>query len=58
MYKEYRFFDPEKAMQKKQQLKQTYGYNFDVYKIQNPTGKEFLSIVHPVGLQPNPKRRH
>ena len=57
MYNEYKFFDPEKAIQKRQALKKEYGYNFEVYKIQAPSGKQWLSIPVPVGLQPNPKRR-
>jgi hypothetical protein len=61
MFKEYRFEDPAKAIQKRKQLKQEYGYDFPIYKIQLPTEektqKEFLAVVYPYGLQPNPKRR-
>jgi hypothetical protein len=56
MYKEYRFYDPEKAIKKSKQLKNDFGYTFPIYKIQQGE-KEFLSLVYPAGLQPNPKRR-
>ena len=57
MYKEYKFVDPVKAIQKRKELKKEYGYDFPLYKLQMPSGQEWLGIVHPVGLQPNPKRR-
>jgi hypothetical protein len=56
MYKEYRFVDPTKAINKRKELKQTYGYDFPLYKI-DLDGKQWLGIVYPEGLQPNPKRR-
>ena len=56
MYKEYRFVDPAKAIQKRKQLKQEFGYDFPLYKLEHQ-GHEWLGIVFPEGLQPNPKRR-
>jgi hypothetical protein len=58
MYKEFRFniAEPTKAIDKRKQLKHDFGYDFPLYKIQLGD-KEYLSLVHPVGLQPNPKRR-
>ena len=57
MYKEYRFDNPTKAIEKRKQLKQDFGYDFPLYKIQLHNN-EYLSLIHPVGLQPNPKRKH
>lgn len=57
MYREYKFVDPAKAIQKRKELKRAYGYDFPLYKIQAPSGKEWLGLVYPLGLQPNPKRK-
>jgi len=58
VYKEYRFpvNEPTKAINKRKQLKQDFGYDFPLYKI-DLDNKQWLSIVYPEGLQPNPKRR-
>lgn len=67
MYKEYRFpiKKAHQAALKQYELKKEFGYKIPIYKIElsnkefpsMPTEKEFLSIVLPVGLVPNPKRR-
>lgn len=62
MYEQWQKFkwqitDEEKAAKKQQQLQDTYGYKFPIYKIQNPSGKEWFAMVYPKGLQPNPKRK-
>lgn len=58
MYQEYRWpiKDENKAAKKIAELKQTYGYRFPVYKIQDLDGNEYLSVVYPKGLEPNPKK--
>jgi hypothetical protein len=47
----------QKAAQKQQQLKDAYGYTIPVYKIQNPSGKQWLAMTYPEGLQPKSRRR-
>lgn len=57
MFKEYKFETAAKAIEKKRKMRLEYGFNMPIYKIQMPSGKQWFSIVHPVGLQPNPRRK-
>jgi hypothetical protein len=56
MYKEYKFQDPTKAQAKQTQLKNDYGVKIPIFEIESPSGQHWLSIVHPVGLQPKKRR--
>ncbi len=58
MYKEYRYPEKEKgkAKLKQEKLQSEYGYYFPAYRIELK-GEKYLSIVYPIGLQPNPHRK-
>jgi hypothetical protein len=56
MYKEYKFENPRKAIEKKKQIRQIYGINIPIYEIEMPSGKKWFTIVHPVGLQPKKRK--
>lgn len=49
--------DGGKAAKKQQELQKAYGYKIPVYKIENPSGQQWLAMTYPEGLQPKQRKK-